>query len=287
MAIRVGFIGLGRIGKPMAQRLVRGGLDTIVYDLRAEARQELAAYGARAASSCTEVAAGADVIGVCVRDDDDVRRVTQGPDGVIAAAPAGAVIALHSTILPSTVREVAGVATARGIGVVDAPITGGSVGAEAGTLTYMVGGDAALVERCRPVFATSAGKVVHTGALGSGAATKLCNNLIGYLTFLAGFEAALLARHAGLSLDTLLEVTRSNGYLSEASVSFLRFRQSAEEQPHEPSLQAMARDFTDLAEKDLAVTLAFARECGVTLPGTAVCQQLMARVYGLRDDNRR
>jgi 3-hydroxyisobutyrate dehydrogenase len=287
MAMRVGFIGLGRIGKPMAQRLLRAGLETTVYDLRAEVRDELAAQGARAAGSCAAAAAGADVIGVCVRDDDDVRRVTQGPDGVIAAAPAGAVIALHSTILPSTVREVASAAAARGVGVVDAPITGGAIGAESGTLTYMVGGDDALLERCRPVFATAAGKIVHTGGLGSGAATKLCNNLIGYLTFLAGYEAAWLARHAGLSLDVLLDVTRSNGYLSEASASFVRFRQSIEDLPDDATLQARAADFTDLAEKDLAVTLAFARECGITLPGTALCQQLMARVYGLRDDKRR
>jgi 3-hydroxyisobutyrate dehydrogenase len=287
MAIRAGFIGLGNIGKPMAQRLVEAGIDTIVFDLRDDARRELAVLGARAANSCAEVAAGADVIGICVRDDTEVRHVALGADGVIAHARPDAVIVLHSTILPSTVQEVARAAERRGVGVLDAPITGGAAGAQNGTLTYMVGGDANLVERCRSVFATSGTSIIHTGALGSGAAAKLCNNLIGYMSFLATFEATLLAMHAGLSVDSLLEVTRANGYMTDMMLTFLRFRQRAEERPDDPSLQAIARRFTDLAEKDLAVTLAFARERGITLPGTGLCQQLMARVYGLRDDQRR
>lgn len=285
--MRAGFIGLGNIGAPMAERLVQGGVDTIVFDLRADACAGLAALGARVASSCAEVAAGADLIGVCVRDDDEVRRVTLGSDGLLAAAPAGRLIALHSTILPSTVKEIGRAAATRGVDVVDAPITGAAAGAQSGTLTYMVGGDADLLERCRPIFATSAKTIVHCGELGSGAAAKLCNNLIGYLSFLAAFEATSLARRAGLGLDALFEVMRSNGYLNETIMGFARRRQEVGEQSDDGSWQGLARNFTDLAEKDLAVTLAFAREQGVTLPGTALCQQLMARVYGLRDDRRR
>jgi 3-hydroxyisobutyrate dehydrogenase len=285
--MRVGFIGLGNIGRPMAERLVTGGFETIVFDIRSDACAALAALGARVAGSCAEVAAGADLIGVCVRDDDEVRRVTLGADGMLASAAAGMLIALHSTILPGTVKEVARAATARGVLVVDAPVTGAAAGAQSGTLTYMVGGDIAAVERCRPVFATSAKTIVHCGELGAGAAAKLCNNLIGYMSFLAAFEATLLARQAGLALDALFEVTRSNGYLNETIMAFARRRQLADEQPGEPSQQALARNFTALAEKDLAITLAFAREQGVTLPGAALCQQLMARVYGLRDDTRR
>ncbi len=280
MAIRAGFIGLGNIGKPMAKRLVGAGVETIVYDLREDARRELAEQGARAASSAAEVAAVAEVIGVCVRDDEEVRRVTLGPEGVVAHAAAGAVVALHSTILPSTVREVGRAAEARGVGLLDAPITGGSTGAESGTLTYIVGGDPALLERCRPVFAASAKRIVHTGELGSGAAAKLCNNLIGYLGFLAAFEASSLARHAGLSFESLLEVTRSSGHMTDIMLPFLHFRRRVEEQPDDPALRARAETFAALGEKDLAVTLAFARECGITLPGTAVCRELMARVYG-------
>jgi 3-hydroxyisobutyrate dehydrogenase-like beta-hydroxyacid dehydrogenase len=151
----------------------------------------------------------------------------------------------------------------------------------------MVGGAAADVERCRPVFATAAKTIVHTGPLGSGAGTKLCNNLMTYLGFLAAFEATLLAREAGLSRDALEAVTRSNGNLTDQMQAFLMLHRLPAEQSSEPGFQAMLRGYTTLAEKDLAVTLAFAREHGVALPGAALCQQLMARVYGLHDPNRR
>lgn len=254
MTIRAGFIGLGNIGMPMARRLVQGGIETTVFDVREAACRELEGLGARVARSSAELTAAVDAICICVRDDDEVRAVAFGPDGVLAHAARGAMVVLHSTILPATVCEV---------------------------------GEAALLERCRPLFTTAAQHIIHTGPLGSGAATKLCNNLIGYLEYLAALEAWALARHAGLSIDTLLQVTRANGCVTEAMAAFLRFRQATEDAPDDDALQARARNFTDLAEKDLAVTLAFARQNGVSLPGTAVCQQLMARVYGLRDDRRR
>ena len=282
--MRIGFIGLGNIGRPMAERLVKAGMETVVFDVREEACRPLVALGARAAESIAALAAAADVIGVCVRDDAEVRQVA---GALLEGAARGVLIAIHSTILPRTVIEVAAAARRRGIDVVDAPMTGGAAGAEKGTLTYMVGGDAALVDRCRPLLAASAAKIVHTGALGSGAATKLCNNLIGYMAFLSAYETALLARHASLSFEALLEVTRANGYMTEMMATFLGFRRLIEEKPDDAALQDAARRFTDLAEKDLAVTLAFARENGVTLPGAGLCQQLMARVYGLRDDKRR
>jgi 3-hydroxyisobutyrate dehydrogenase len=151
----------------------------------------------------------------------------------------------------------------------------------------MVGGDAADLERCRPVFASAARAIVHTGPLGTGAATKLCNNLMTYLGFLAAFEATLLAREAGLSTEAFETVTRSNGNLTDQMQAFLMLHRLPEAQRREPGFQQMLRGYTTLAEKDLAVTLAFAREHGVALPGTGVCQQVMARVYGLDDPNRR
>jgi len=137
----VGFVGLGAIGKPMARRLVASGLETIVFDLVPAAIDELVAAGTRGAGSLREVAAASDTIGVCVRDDADVRAVVLGEDGLLAGAVAGTVIALHSTILPRTVTEVGADAALRGVGVVDACITGGAKGAEQGTLTYIVGGE--------------------------------------------------------------------------------------------------------------------------------------------------
>jgi 3-hydroxyisobutyrate dehydrogenase len=287
MSLRAGFVGLGNIGMPMARRLVAAGLSTTVFDLLPEAVEALVAAGARAARSLPELAAAADVIGVCVRDDADVRAVVLGDDGLLGGAAPGTVIAIHSTILPRTVIEVAAAAAARSVGVVDACITGGAMGAEQGTLTYIVGGDAAHLERCRPAFATSAASIVHTGALGSGAATKLCNNLMTYLGFLSAFEATLLARRSGLSMEAFEAVTSANGNLTAQMRAFLMLHRIPADQRKDAGVQQMLRGFTTLAEKDLTITLAFAREHGVALPGTALCQQLMARVYGLEDENRR
>jgi len=281
MGLRAGFVGLGSIGQPMARRLVSGGLETTVFDVAEPALAAVVAAGARRAASAREVAAAADVVGVCVRDDADVKAVVLGDHGLLAGAAPGCVIAIHSTILPRTVHEVAEAARPRGVGVVDACVTGGPMGAERGALTYMVGGDEAHVERCRPAFATSAAKIVHTGALGTGAATKLCNNLMTYLGFLAAFESNLLAEAAGLSREALHEVTRANGNLTDQMLAFLTLHRIPKEQREDPGVQQMLHGFTTLAEKDLAVTLAFAREHGVELPGTAGCRELMGRVYGL------
>ncbi|MCC6848994.1 MAG: NAD(P)-dependent oxidoreductase [Deltaproteobacteria bacterium] len=287
MSTRAGFVGLGSIGRPMARRLCEAGLTTTVYDLAPDAVAELVAAGARAAASARAVAAASDVVGVCVRDDVDVQAVVLGDDGLLAGAAPGCVIAIHSTVLPHTVRALGATARARGIGLVDACVTGGPTGAAQGRLTYMVGGAPADVERCRPVFATAARAIVPTGALGSGAATKLCNNLMTYLGFLAAFEATTLARAAGLSTAAFEEVTRSNGNLTDQMQAFLMLHRLPDEQRREPDFQRMLRAYTTLAEKDLAVTLAFAREHGLALPGTGLCQQVMARVYGLDDPNRR
>jgi 3-hydroxyisobutyrate dehydrogenase-like beta-hydroxyacid dehydrogenase len=287
MTVRVGFIGLGGIGMPMARRLVAGGLETTVFDLVPAAVDTLVAAGARGARSAREVAAAADVVGVCVLDDAQVRAVVLGDDGLLAGAAPGTVIALHSTILPRTVAEMGTAAAARGVAVIDACITGGAMGAEQGTLTYIVGGEAAHLERCRPAFETSAATIIHTGPLGTGAATKLCNNLMTYLGFLSAFEATLLARRAGLSTEALEAVTGANGNLTEQMRRFLMLHRIPAGERKDPDFQRMVRSLTTLAEKDLAVTLAFAREHGVALPGTALCQQLMARVYGLEDENRR
>lgn len=287
MSLRVGFIGLGNIGRPMAGRQVAAGFAVTVYDVFRPATGELLAAGARGAGCPREVAAGAEVVGVCVRDDEDVRSVFEGPDGILAGAHPGLVVAIHSTILPRTAREMGAAAAKCGVGVVDACITGGAAGADQGRLTYMVGGDPAHLEHCRPVFESCAERIVHTGELGTGTATKLCNNLMTYLGFLAAFESTLLAKCSGLSLSALEEVTRANGNLTDQMYGFLTLHRVPAEQRRDPGFQQMLLGFTTLAEKDLAVTLAFAREHGVALPGTALCQQMMARVYGLDDGKRR
>jgi len=285
--LRAGFIGLGDIGMPMAKRLVAGGLATTVFDVVAERVRELGAAGAQGASSPREVAAASDVVGVCVRDDADVRAVMGGPDGILAGAARGTVVAIHSTVLPATVIEVAAAAREHGVEVLDACVTGGAAVAEQGGLTVMAGGDAAAIERARPFFACFASKVVHTGPLGSGCKMKLCNNLMTYLAWTSIYEATMLARAAGLSQEVLEEVTSSNGNLTEPMRRFILAHKLPEEVRKSEGFQRNMRLYTEVAEKDLAATLALARECGITLPGTATASQIMARVYGLDDPKRR
>ena len=285
MAIKAGFIGLGNIGLPMAKRLASGGLATTVHDVVPGRDTQVA--GARGTASPREVAAASDVIGLCVRDDADVRAVMLGEAGVLAGAARGAIVAIHSTVQPATVIEVAAAAAERGVGVIDACITGGAAGASAGTLTVMVGGEAAHVEYARPFFDCFAKKVVHTGPLGTGCKMKLCNNLMTYLAWTAAYEAMLLARAAGLPQETLEEVTGSNGNLTDPMRAFLALHKAPEATRRSEGFQTMMRGFVEIAEKDLAASLALARECGVALPGAGLASQIMARVYGLEDEGRR
>jgi 3-hydroxyisobutyrate dehydrogenase-like beta-hydroxyacid dehydrogenase len=287
MTKRVGFIGLGNIGLPMARNLCGGAFEVAVYDLRPEASAELAALGAMAAGSCREVAERSEVVGVCVRDDSDTERAMLGDEGILAGARPDTIVALHSTIRPRTVRALAEAAAERGVHVLDAPITGGRPGAENRTLCAMVGGDPALLERCRGVLEASASRVVHAGALGCGAVAKLCNNLMTYQVFQAGYEAALLAREAGISPETLEAVTRANGLLNDSTGLFLKLRAVADERRDDAGLQQTLRSFTALAEKDLGLALELAREVGVSLPGAGLCEQQLARVYGVDDARRR
>lgn len=286
MDTRVGFVGLGDIGRPMAERIVRAGFPTTVFDLRPEPCAALAALGARVAASCAALAGDSEVIGVCVRDEPDLEAVLHGPDGLLAAARPGAVIAVHSTVAPAAVRALAAAAAARGVELVDAPMTGGSGGAASGTLTYMVGGEAVVLERLRPVLAASAARIVHAGPLGAGAVAKACNNLIQYMEFLAAREAVALARSAGVAAETLIEITRAGGIMHEGMVALVRFGDRLAAAPDDPALRARARHFAALADKDLGVALDCARAAGLELPGTTTCRALMPRTYGVADPER-
>ena len=201
--------------------------------------RELVEAGAVGAVSPADLARTSDVIGICVRNDDDVRAVVSGPEGLLSGAASGAVIAIHSTVLPSTVLEIGKFAAEQDVGVIDACVTGGAGGADQGTLTYMVGGTVEHLERCRPALDTSAAKIIHTGELGSGAGTKLCNNLMTYLGFLSAFEATSLARSAGLSDEALESVTRSNGNMTDQMMAFLILHKIPEKQRHNEDFQKM------------------------------------------------
>ena len=210
--MRVGFIGLGSQGGPMARRIVEGGHETTLWARRPATLEPFADTAAKIAESLAELAAASDLVCLCVVGDADIEELTDGQDGLLAAMQPGGVIAVHSTVHPNTCRDLAKRADSQGISIVDAPVSGGGPAASEGRLLVMVGGDADVVERCRPVFETYADPVVHLGDLGSGQTTKLLNNLL--FTANLGTAAATLslAQALGVSPDRLTEVvSRSSG----------------------------------------------------------------------------
>ena len=164
MAIRVGFIGLGNQGKPIAAHLAPAGFETTVYDIAKDPVEELVATGAKAAATPREVGAAADVVGICVPEDEHVRAVVFGDDGLLAGLSAGSVVLIHSTVLPATVEEVGRAAAAKNVEVLDACVTGGAARAQNRQLTYLVGGSEAAFEKARPYFAANLAQFASTPA---------------------------------------------------------------------------------------------------------------------------
>ncbi len=210
--MHVGFIGLGSQGGPMARRIVEGGYPMTLWARRPATLEPFADTPAKVAESPAELAATSDLVCLCVVGDADIDEITGGEHGLLSAMKPGSVIAVHSTVHPNTCRELANKAGAQGVSVIDAPVSGGGPAAAAGRLLVMVGGDADVVERCRPVFETYADPVVHLGELGSGQTTKLLNNLLFTANLGTAATALSLASALGVAPDRLTEVvSRSSG----------------------------------------------------------------------------
>ena len=197
--MKVGFIGLGSQGGPMARRIIEGGYPTTLWARRPATLEPFADTPARVAQSPAELAADADLVCLCVVGDADIDELTGGDEGLLAAMKPGSVIAVHSTVHPNTCRKLAERAAPLGVSVIDAPVSGGGPAAAEGRLLVMVGGDADVVQRCRPVFETYADPVVHLGELGCGQTTKLLNNLL--FTANLGTAATALSLASALGVD--------------------------------------------------------------------------------------
>jgi len=287
MSERVGFIGLGNIGKPMASHLAPAGFETTVFDIDDAPVQELVEGGARAARSPREVAENADVIGICVPNDDHVRSVVCGEDGILSGALPGTWIMIHSTIQPRTVEELAQVAAERDVTLVDACVTGGDQRAAAGQLTYLVGGDEACVAHLRPYLDPSSETIVAAGGLGDGARLKLALNTLTYIQWAAAAEAMQLAKASGLDPDLFLQAGRANGQLTELQERYVSLFKLPDEAVASEGLQQYTSGQMHTAEKDLSWALQLAKESGVSLPVTGLVSQLMARLYRVNDPGRR
>ena len=279
MTPRIGFVGLGRMGLPMAQRLVDAGLDPLVHDAAEAPQRLMERRGARVAASVRTVGEQCGVIGVCVPADSHVRAVCEGMDGLLAAARPGTVIAIHSTARPATIVELGRTAANRGIGFLDACISGGEAGAADGTLVYMVGGATEHIACCRPMLEATGKLVVHTGELGTGTRMKLCNNAMTYVTLRAVFEACCLARGAGIPDAMFEEVTQASGVLSDRMRSYFGGLKLPPDVLSSDAARARFAHYLAVADKDLGIALELAGDVGVDLPVTRLCASGMAEVY--------
>jgi 3-hydroxyisobutyrate dehydrogenase len=276
--MNVAFIGMGTMGAAMALNLLKAGHSVAVHNRNRAREEPLARAGARRAASPQEAAREAEIVITCVSDTPDVEAVVLGDNGVIHGAKAGAIVVDMSTISPSATRRIASALAGKGIHMFDAPVSGGSEGAEKGTLTIMVGGEADIVARAMPVLTAMGRSITHVGPIGAGQLTKAINQVIISGVYLAVAEGMTLGLKAGLDMEKVVQALSGGA----AGSWVLNFR-SANMIRNEYPLGFRVR----LHRKDLAIAMEAARELGAFLPATALVEQiengLIARGYGDED----
>jgi 3-hydroxyisobutyrate dehydrogenase-like beta-hydroxyacid dehydrogenase len=268
--MRVGFVGLGNIGKPMALRLV-SEVDLRVHDKVPDPVAELVGAGATAAGSVAQVA-DVDVLCVMVRDDDQVRSVASE----VLSSGADPVLVVHSTVAPSTPGEL----EALGVRVLDAPVSGGPMGAADGTLAIMVGGPDSTYAVAEPVLTRMGSKVVHAGPLGAGTKMKLARNLIHFVAFTAVTEAQRLAEAAGLDLVALGEVVRHTDAITGGSGAIMH-RDTTAPLAEDDFWYGVFDHVRALGEKDLSFAIELAGTLGVDVPLAQLSRENLAKGLGL------
>jgi len=262
---RIGFIGLGIMGKPMAGHLVKAGHTVTVWNRTASKAADLVKAGARQGASPKEVAAQSDIVIVMVADTPDVRQVVMEPNGVLEGARRGSVVVDMSTISPVATREIAQALAARGVEMLDAPVSGGEKGAIDAALSIMVGGKPEVFERVLPVFQQMGKNIVHIGGHGAGQVTKACNQLVLSLTILGVAEAIHLARKAGV--DPAKVRAALLGGFAQSRVLELHGQRMLDEN-YAPGFR------TRLYHKDMGIVIETARALGMPLLGGGLAAQL-------------
>jgi 2-hydroxy-3-oxopropionate reductase len=266
MTTTIGFIGLGIMGKPMARNLMKAGYKLVVYNRSQAPMKELAADGATGADSPKAVAEQSDVVITMLPDSPQVQEVMTGENGVLGGAKAATLVIDMSTISPVVTQELARLAQERGVRMLDAPVSGGDVGAQQGTLSIMVGGSAEDFEQARPIFEVLGKTIVHVGGTGAGQVVKACNQIVVALTIEAVSEALVLGSKAGVDPAVILKVLSgglaANRVMEVRGPNFLKHN-------FQPGFKIA------LHHKDLGIALSAGREYGVALPVTAIVDQML------------
>lgn len=271
--MNVSFLGLGAIGTPIARHLAGApSIDLCVWNRTASRAQAFAAqHGGRVASTPAQAAQGADVVVTCLPVSRDVEALLDGPDGLLASLAKGATVLDCTSGDPATSRRIASRLAERGVGFLDAPVSGGVAGAEAGTLTVMVGGDAATLERMRPVLEIFSAKIVPCGPVGAGDAVKAVNNALLAVHVWSTAEGLLALRKAGVSPATALDVINTSSGRSNASMNLF---------PERVLTRAFPRTFRlALLDKDVGIAAQVAREQGVASPMLQLTAELFRAAH--------
>ncbi|MES0445301.1 MAG: NAD(P)-dependent oxidoreductase [Desulfobacterales bacterium] len=263
--MKVVFIGLGTMGIPMALNILNAGFNLTVHNRTRDKEKIPAKEGAQRAASPREAAVGAEVIITCVSDTPDVEEVIMGENGVIHGAQVGSIVVDMSTISPSTTRRIAQDIGNKGIKMIDAPVSGGSEGAQKGTLSIMVGGEAEDLEKVDPVLKAMGKTITHVGPVGAGQLTKAINQIIVGGTYWSVAEGVTLGIKAGLDMDKVLQAVGSG-----AAQSWTLTNRSGNMIKNSYPLGFKVK----LHRKDLNIALEIARELGVTLPLAAYVEQV-------------
>lgn len=264
--MKVGFIGMGIMGSPMAKNLLEAGLSVKVHTRTRSKADEVVRAGAQWADSCAEAGAGVDVVISCVTDTPDVEAVLLGEGGVIESAREGLICVDCSTISPKATERMSEVLAEKGVTLIDAPISGGEIGAIKGKLSIMMGGPVEAVEKVRPVMEIMGSNVIHCGPVGHGQKTKLVNQVMVIHTIMSVSEGLAFAEKMGLDLDTTLQVTTA-GAAGSHSLKVLGPKVAAGDL--KPSFMV------DLQLKDLRLVMEYAEQLKQPLPGVGLVRQLM------------
>jgi len=258
--MKIGFIGLGIMGKPMALNLLKAGYPVAILG-QSKAASDLTAAGAQVFPTAEALAGASDVVITMLPDSPDVEEVVNSPAGVLAGIQPGALFIDMSTIAPSVARSLHGSMRSKGVDALDAPVSGGQVGAEAATLSIMVGGSAAAFEQALPLFQAMGKNIIHIGEPGAGQTTKACNQLIVGQTIQAVAEAFALAKKAGVDLEKMREVLL--GGFAQSRILDLHGKRMIDEN-FKPGFKIK------LHRKDLGIVLQTGEELGVSLKGSAL-----------------
>lgn len=267
--MRIGFIGIGNIGAPIAEQLLAAGHALLVHDLRPAAAQALLAAGARWAASAAAVAAACDVVATCLPGPAEMERVCLGPDGIVEHLRSGSLYLDHTTNAPELVRRVHGLLAAKGVAMLDAPVSGGREGAQTRDLLVMAGGDGAAFDRAKPLFDAVAKRVIHTGPVGTGSIAKIMHNCASFTLDMLLAECWTAGVKAGIDAATLVQV------FNEAALG------------HQMSMKVrlpatwLSGDFAArfslaLAKKDLGLAMELARQTETPMRLAALCEQELA-----------